>query len=44
MVMRVVVIVKVVVMFDVGVPVPHVIVVRHGVGMGTWEELWINVV
>lgn len=34
-VVGVVVVVEVVVVFDVGVPVAHVVVVRHGVGMGT---------
>lgn len=34
MVMRVVVIIEVVVVFNVGVPVAHIVMVRHGVGMG----------
>lgn len=43
-VVGVMVVVQVVVVFDVGMPVSHIVVVRHGVGMGTGEELGVDVV
>lgn len=41
-VMGMVVVVKIIVVFDVGMSVPHVIVVRSSVRMGTRQELWVN--
>lgn len=39
-----VVVVEVIVVLDIGVPVPHIVVVLHGVRVGTWEELGVDVV
>lgn len=41
---RMVVVIEVIVMFDVRMPVPHIVIVSHGVRMGSWKELGIDVV